>query len=373
MGTITRNFANNIVTGGKVDGTDGLTGTIPASNVANDTLGNLTAFPATVGDFVEVTASDVPASPSTVGQLFYNSTSGTLKGISAVAAAWASGANYPTNVQGSGSDGTQTAAYSAGGGPGTIPGTKLYDGTSWTDDANSLNTLRSLMGSCGTQTAGFVFGGDPVTTSSEQWDGSTWTSTSALDSSKANLAGTGNQTAALAFGGYTGPPTTRLNTTESWDGSTWTAAPNLTTIKQGPGGFGTQTAAVAFGGLVSYPPTTLTNTTDEYNGSSWSSGGTYPVSLSDTSGTGTQTAGLGFGGYITSPPNRLSSANLYNGTAWTATSSLSQEKWYVGKAGGPTGQTDGLAIGGNISTPGGTNSVEEYNAAPIGVVTLTTS
>ena len=79
MGTITRNFANNIVTGGKVDGTDGLTGTIPASNVANDTLGNLTAFPATVGDFVEVTASDVPASPSTEGQLFYNSTSGTLK------------------------------------------------------------------------------------------------------------------------------------------------------------------------------------------------------------------------------------------------------------------------------------------------------
>ena len=58
MGTITRNFANNIVTGGKVDGTDGLTGTIPASNVNNDTLSNLTAFPATVGDFVETTASE---------------------------------------------------------------------------------------------------------------------------------------------------------------------------------------------------------------------------------------------------------------------------------------------------------------------------
>jgi len=331
----------------------------------------MTTFKEIRGNLIKSTSTD-PANPQE-GQIWYNSTSQVLKGSQVVAAAWASGANYPTNVQGSGSDGTQTAAYSAGGGPGTIPGTKLYDGTSWTDDANSLNNLRSLMGSCGTQTAGFVFGGDPVTTSSEQWDGSTWTSTSALDSSKANLAGTGNQTAALAFGGFTGPPTTRLNTTESWDGSTWTAAPNLTTVKQGPGGFGIQTASVAFGGLVSFPPVTLTNTTDEYDGSSWSSGGTYPVALNDASGTGTQTAGLGFGGYITSAPNRLSSANLYNGTAWTATSSLSQEKWYVGKAGGPTGQTDGLAIGGNISTPGGTNSVEEYNAAPIGTATFTTS
>ena len=294
-------------------------------------------------------------------------------------AAWSSGANYPTNVQGSGSDGTQTAAYSVGGtAPGTIPGTKLYDGTSWTDDANSLNNIRAFMGSCGTQTAGFVFGGDPATNAAEQWDGSTWTSSSPYDSPKGFLGACGNQTAALGFGGFTGPPTTRLNTTESWDGSTWTAAPNLTTIKQGPGGFGTQTAAVAFGGLVSYPPTVVTNTTDEYNGSSWSSGGTYPTSLSDTSGTGTQTAGLGFGGYITSPPYYLSSANFYNGTAWTATSSLSEGKFYVGKAGGPTGQTYGLAIGGSGPT-GATNSVEEFSlgapASPTGAAasTLTTS
>ena len=330
----------------------------------------MTTFKEIRGNLIKSTSTD-PANPQE-GQIWYNSTSQVLKGFQVVAAAWASGANYPTNVQGSGSDGTQTAAYSVGGSPGTIPGTKLYDGTSWTDDANSLNNIRAHMGSCGTQTAGFVFGGDPYTNAAEQWDGSTWTSSSPYDSPKAYLGGCGNQTAALGFGGATGPPTARLNTSESWDGSTWTAAPNLTTIKQGPGGFGTQTAAVAFGGLVSYPPVTLTNTTDEYNGSSWSSGGTYPVSVQDASGTGTQTAGLGFGGYITSPPFRLSSANLYNGTAWTATSSLSQEKFYVGKAGGPTGQTNGLAIGGSTSA-GATNSVEEYNAAPIGTKTFTTS
>ena len=331
----------------------------------------MTTFKEIRGNLIKSTSTD-PANPQE-GQIWYNSTSQVLKGSQVVAAAWASGANYPTNVQRSGSDGTQTAAYSVGGtAPGTIPGTKLYDGTSWTDDANSLNNIRAAMGSCGTQTAGFVFGGDPFTNAAEQWDGSTWTSSSPYDSPKSYLGGCGIQTAALGFGGATGPPTTRLNTSESWDGSTWTAAPNLTTAKQGPGGFGTQTAAVAFGGLVSYPPTVLTNTTDEYDGSSWSSGGTYPVSLGDTSGTGTQTAGLGFGGYITSAPNRLSSANLYNGTAWTATSSLSQEKFYVGKAGGPTGQTNGLAIGGSISAAT-TNSVEEYNAAPIGAKTFTTS
>ena len=76
MGTITRNIANNILSNGTIDATDGLSGTLPASNVNNASIGNLTAFPLAVGDFIEATATDVAASPSTVGQLFYNTATG---------------------------------------------------------------------------------------------------------------------------------------------------------------------------------------------------------------------------------------------------------------------------------------------------------
>ena len=134
MGTITRNFANNVVTGGKVDGTDGLTGTIPASNVSNDTLGNLTAFPATVGDFVETRASDVTASPSTEGQLFYNTTSGTLKGISLGTAAWSSGGSMNTARRYVAGMGTQTAGLFAGGYTASpSAAAETYDGSSFTN------------------------------------------------------------------------------------------------------------------------------------------------------------------------------------------------------------------------------------------------
>ena len=44
MGTIKRNFSNNVTPTGKFDSAD-LTGTIPAANVANDSLTNITTVP----------------------------------------------------------------------------------------------------------------------------------------------------------------------------------------------------------------------------------------------------------------------------------------------------------------------------------------
>ena len=38
MGIITRSIANNIVTGGKLDGTDGLLGVIPDTNFNNASI-----------------------------------------------------------------------------------------------------------------------------------------------------------------------------------------------------------------------------------------------------------------------------------------------------------------------------------------------
>jgi hypothetical protein len=51
---------------------------------------------------------------------------------------------------------------------------KLWDGTSWTTNPNSLNTARYNLGGAGTQSAGLAFVGNPgpaVTAATEEWTG----------------------------------------------------------------------------------------------------------------------------------------------------------------------------------------------------------
>jgi hypothetical protein len=84
------------------------------------------------GQNIEVVASD-PANP-TIGQIWYNSTSNTLKGKAFQAAAWATGNSMGTARGIFGSAGTQTAALGFGGyiqGSGGVANTEEYDGTSW--------------------------------------------------------------------------------------------------------------------------------------------------------------------------------------------------------------------------------------------------
>ena len=75
--------------------------------------------------------------------------------------------------------------------------------------------------------------------------GNAWSTGGNLNTARINLAGSGIQTAGLAFGGNI-PPLT--GATESYNGSTWTTSPNtLNTSRQALAGAGTQTSALAFG------------------------------------------------------------------------------------------------------------------------------
>ena len=76
MGAITRGIANNILASGVLDATDGIAGTIPASNINNASLTGVTSLAALSGTITKV-ASD-PGSP-TDGQVWYNTTEGNLK------------------------------------------------------------------------------------------------------------------------------------------------------------------------------------------------------------------------------------------------------------------------------------------------------
>src|SRR5210317_148718 len=94
MGAITRGIANNILGNGAVDGTDALTGTIPATNIGNPSLANLTTFPPSVDGGIPQVAGDPPA-PSD-GDVWYNTNTYKLKVRGVGAGSWASGGNLNT-------------------------------------------------------------------------------------------------------------------------------------------------------------------------------------------------------------------------------------------------------------------------------------
>jgi hypothetical protein len=71
--------------------------------------------------------------------------------------------------------GTQTAALAFGGGTPTVTGaTEEYNGTTWTTSPASLNTARSQLAGAGTQAAALGFGGKILpgnSAATEEWTG----------------------------------------------------------------------------------------------------------------------------------------------------------------------------------------------------------
>ena len=324
------------------------------------------------GQSIEVVASD-PANP-TLGQIWYNSTSNTLKGLGVSSVgSWATGNNLNTAREGLGGAGTQTAALAFAGytTPASPTGSALteeYDGTSWVN-SNLMNTARySLAGSkLGTQTAVVGFGGFTTvrTGATEEYDGTSWTtSPGTLNTARDGIGGTGIQTAALALAGVVPPYTTA---TEEYDGSSWTTSGSMNTARGYLGSAGTQTAGLAVGG---YAPPGVQNATEEYNGATWTSSNPLIIQKTGLTCAGTQTAGLAAGGG--DGPGYTTSTELYDGTSWTSNpTGMNTGRQNMAGTGS---QTFALAFGGQGPTPARQAATEEWTGAgaPL-TVTITAS
>ena len=358
MGAITRGLANNILSGGTIDATDGLTGTVPASNINNTSVSAITSMPATVGDFVQSVAAD--PSPASEGDVWYNSTTGVLKSVVALAA-WSSGSPLITARSGLAGAGTQTAALAFGGQTPTFTAeTEQYNGLGWAS-ASSMNTARTLTAGTGTQTAALCAGGfiPPSSAATESYNGTTWTSVNSMNRARRTLSGmAGTNTSALVFGGYRDNPpgpTGHVDDAESWNGTSWTTSTVIPFGNYGLGGCGTQTAALGFGGGNSVP--SLVATTIFWNGSSWTTGGDLNTARQYVGSGGNSTAALAFGG-DTGPVS--TAAELYNGTSWTNTSSLGTGRSLIGSARAGN-QNAGLGFGGYQPGPTRLGLTEEFN------------
>jgi len=323
------------------------------------------------GQNILIVSSD-PANPIE-GQIWYNSTSNTLKGYANVGGAWSSGGNVNTARHRVGSAGLQTAALLFGGTSGVQ--TESYNGSTWTSLANMSRATGNQMGAgCGTQTSALGFGGygpPGMNTASESWNGTSWTATPALNTGRASGGGAGTQASALFFGGYQIlPPGNTYGTfanTESWNGSSWTTVNSMSTPRTGPSGVGLQTAALSIGGQNPIPSSGLT-TTEAYNGTSWTSGGSLGTGRygGGASSNGNQTAALFFGG--SSPVRNLTES--YNGTSWSTAANLSTARYELGGFGT---QTAALAASGSPTAGPASTATEEFTNPTIATITLTTS
>jgi hypothetical protein len=90
-----------------------------------------------------------------------------------------------------------------------------------------------LPGSGGNQTAAIAITGDSPGYSGtvELWDGTSWTETTDINTTRIYGAGFGTQTSAIYTGGYQPAPPNASALTESWDGTSWTEVADLATAR----------------------------------------------------------------------------------------------------------------------------------------------
>ena len=365
MGSITRGIANNILGSGAVDGTDGLTGTIPADNIANASTANLTSFPPSVDAGIPVVTSN--PSPVSEGDVWYNSSINKLRvqGTDLSGSSWSSGGSLNTaraSVD-DGSCGVQGAAIVMGGGNPQTANCEEYDGSSWTE-VNNLNTARREGAAAGNQEACIFFTGrtGSFLANNESFNGTSWTEVGDTNVSTIRSGGAGTQTAALRAGG--GPP--YQSTTEKWDGSSWTEVNDMNNARCTTG-VGLQTAMLVVAGEIGRAPAGYRSShTENWDGTSWTELADCNVTTSFSNNFGTQNLAIDFGGNGPAP-SKIATAEFWDGTSWTEPGDMASALSERGSA-GVSGL--GLAIGGNA--PGNNASCEEWTAGTgVRNVTLT--
>ena len=310
-------------------------------------------YKAIKGLYIQNLSSD--PSNLVIGDIWYNSTLGKIRGAKLPAGSWASSNNVNTARRSMAGIGIQTAGLIAGGIGGTTSAEE-YDGSSWTN-GGSINTGRQYLKGAGTQTAGIVFGGvgpSPDLDETETYDGSSWTEVGDINTARQKMGSTtrGTQTAALCFGGQIQPQTNSA-ANESWNGTAWTEVADLNTNRRGIAGAGTTTAGLAFGGAPGSGSEFLDNS-ETWNGTGWTEGNNMNTARDEFGGNGTSTSALGYGGNPNSPG---ALCEQYDGTSWSEVADISVKAAGNGH-GGASGQS-AFECGGYDGS-GNLNTTEEF-------------
>ena len=306
-----------------------------------------------------------------------------------------SSANMTFTRDSHGGAGTQNAALAFSGqfNGSTISTSEEYNGTSWSSGGSMMVAYADMAGG-GSQAAAFASGGNVIgfgiaDNGYQVYDGTNWSYGPAGGSANNNggrfdHAATGEQNSILIFGGYDSSYSIR-NSSEECNGTSWSSGGNMVYGRATHAGCGSQNATLAAGGAdngsngipgeMSGSSSYRIYSTEEYNGTSWSVGGNLIVARSKMAMSGEQTAARIYGGYATSQTNSYggptNSTEVYDGTAWS-TSSLMLTAAYNNAAAGST--SAGLTFGGDgiSGSPSTLNTTEEVNPSIITTTTVVT-
>jgi hypothetical protein len=309
----------------------------------------MAAYKTLKGQSIRQVAQD-PTNPL-LGEIWYNTTIGLLKGYRTIDAAWASGGALPAVRSGSGGAGIQNAALNIGGenGSSIFGTTEEYNGAAWASGGALNATPSFFMASGGTQTAGFRAGGFTGTVGTtaqnavENYDGSSWTNGTALPVATGSNMFAGTQTAGLAFGGQQPSVPGTVATSLSYNGSSWTSTNALTAPKSSGAGFGTQTAAIAAGGGSPPLSPSFTNNSQIWDGTNWTNTSNLNNNKTNLRGWGSSSSGAVAGGRVPAPSS-TSQTEEWNGSSWSASATLGTGGYLGSTAGGP-GSPSGLYAG----------------------------
>jgi len=175
---------------------------------------------------------------------------------------WTNTGNLNTGRYGATATGTQTTGLIFGGSGGPRA-SEEFNGSTWTT-GNSTNTGDRRGAAGGSQTATIYANRETssaASTNVENYDGTSWTTGTSTNIARVYNSGTGVQDDFLTIGGS---PNT--SSSEIWDGTTWSQNASLATGR-GASGSGTATSSTASGFVAAGDGSpTHTNATEEYTG-----------------------------------------------------------------------------------------------------------
>ena len=214
-----------------------------------------------------------------------------------------------------------------------------------------LNETRYNHAGCGSTNAALAIGGQVpgfnLTSTTEKYDGTKWTTGAKMITSRKSFAACGTSDSSLVFGGYNGPK----SSTEKYDGTKWYTDANMNIARYRHTGCGSFDAALAFGGKGTK---SSFNSTEKYINKSWGIDANMNIARYDLSGCGNFNAALAIGG---NEDTIYSNTEIYNGIIWHTDSNTNVAR-SSSSACGNTGNA--LVSGGSISSSG-ISDTERYN------------
>ena len=310
--------------------------------------------------------SDPTLENSYEGQVWYDKSTGVLKSVLSFSAFSSSTPMSNARSQAIAGIGTKDATIAAG--LSTSDGTsEEYNGTGWSS-GGTLNNPATVGTGCGTLTAGSRFGGIQPTPAGkdsnyhEYYDGTSWTAQTGMPFDSYQNACGGTQTANIVVQSFFNPsPSSGAfpTATAEWNGSSWTAGGAISTARResfSSKGGAAQTATFIAGGT---HPSGIKNNTELYNGTSWTSVANINTARLRGGGGGTSTAGIIVGG--SADPPRTTATESWDGSSWTTNNfSLATAVNTQGSAFAES--TNGVSFGGTTDS-GSTAATEELNTS----------